>query len=63
MTSYEETQERMRFEDDVRRVAEAIWSLQPGECQPEHYTNDPKINELDGLARLRDVIHLRVFWV
>lgn len=35
-TEYEENRE---FEAEVRRVAEAVWGLAPGECQPEHYSN------------------------
>jgi hypothetical protein len=48
----------MGFEAEVRRIAEAVWSLAPGECQPEHYPSDPVVRELDGIARLRDVTHL-----
>ncbi|MGK2963716.1 MAG: hypothetical protein ACSLFK_16470 [Gemmatimonadaceae bacterium] len=47
-----------QFEDDVRRVAEAVWELPPGAIQPQHYTTDSVVRELDGLARLRDVTHL-----
>lgn len=50
--------QNMSFEADVRRVAEAVWNLEPGTCQPAHYENDPVIRELDGIARLRDVTHL-----
>ncbi|WP_442770894.1 NACHT domain-containing protein [Zoogloea ramigera] len=50
--------QNMSFEADVRRVAEAVWSLEPGACQPAHYENDSIIRELDGIARLRDVTHL-----
>lgn len=50
--------QNMTFEADVRRVAEAVWNLPPGTCQPMHYENDPVIRELDGLARLRDITHL-----
>jgi NACHT domain len=46
------------FENEARKTAEAIWGMAPGECQPEFYTTDPKVRELDGLARLRDVSHL-----
>ena len=46
------------FEHEVRKAAEAIWGMMPGECQPEFYTTDTKVKELDGLARLRDVSHL-----
>ena len=53
-----ELEKNLRFEADVRRVAEAIWGMRPGECQPQHYTNNPKIRELDGLIRLRDITHL-----
>lgn len=54
-TEYEENRE---FEAEVRRVAEAVWGLAPGECQPEHYSNDPIIRELDGIAPLRDMTHV-----
>lgn len=50
--------QNMSFEASVRRVAEAVWNLPPGTCQPSHYDNDPVIRELDGIARLRDVTHL-----
>lgn len=43
---------------EVRRVAEAVWGLTPGTCQPSFYPDDPQIQELDGIARLRDVTHL-----
>lgn len=46
------------FEQLVRRVAEAVWRLEPGACQPEWYRNDPILHELDGIARLPDVTHL-----
>src|SRR5689334_6130969 len=46
------------FEDDVRRVAEAVWGIEPGECQPEWYRNDPILHELDGIVRLRDITHV-----
>ncbi len=48
----------MTFEANVRRVAEAVWNLAPGMCQPMHYPNDPVVREIDGIARLRDVTHL-----
>lgn len=48
----------MAFEAQVRRVAEAVWNLPPGRCQPTYYPNDPVVSELDGIARLRDVTHL-----
>ncbi len=50
--------QNMTFEADVRRVAEAVWNMEPGSCQPMHYESDPVIRELDGIARLRDVTHL-----
>lgn len=46
------------FEDLVRRVAEAVWRLEPGGCQPEWYRGDPILRELDGIARLPEVTHL-----
>ena len=48
----------MNFEAEVRRVAEAVWNLEPGQCQPSHYPNDTVVREIDGIARLRDVTHL-----
>lgn len=48
----------MQFEANVRQVAEAVWGLAPGDCQPSHYEGDSVIQELDGIARLRDVTHL-----
>ncbi len=46
------------FEDLVRRVAEAVWRLEPGGCQPEWYRGDPILHELDGIARLPEMTHL-----
>ena len=48
----------MGFEAEVRYIAEAVWHLEPGTCQPHHYANDPVVREIDGIARLRDVTHL-----
>lgn len=48
----------MSFEAEVRRIAEAVWHLDSGLCQPMHYSNDPVVREIDGVARLRDVTHL-----
>lgn len=48
----------MEFEAEVRRIAEVTWNLEPGECQPSHYSDNPVIRELDGIARLRDCTHL-----
>lgn len=48
----------MQFEDEVRWTAEAVWRLEPGSCQPSHYSNDQVVRELDGIVRLRDVTHL-----
>ncbi|GAA5533703.1 hypothetical protein [Deinococcus aluminii] len=53
-----EYKENMEFEAEVRRVAEAAWGLEPGECQPQHYEGNRSIRELDGVARTRDVTHL-----
>lgn len=50
--------QNMGFEAEVRRVAEAVWNLEPGSCQPTFYPNDPVVREVDGIARLRDVTHL-----
>lgn len=50
--------ENMAFEAEVRRVAEAVWNLEAGQCQPMHYVDDPVVREIDGIARLRDVTHL-----
>jgi len=48
----------MNFEAEARWIAEAVWGLEPGSCQPSHYPNDPVVREIDGIARLRDVTHL-----
>lgn len=48
----------MNFEAEVRRIAEAVWDLPPGHCQPMHHPDDPVVREIDGIARLRDVTHL-----
>lgn len=53
-----ERDKNMAFEAEVRRIAEAVWGLLPGECQPMHYADDPVVRELDGMARMRDVTHL-----
>ena len=53
-----ERKQNMGFEADVRRVAEAVWNLEPGMCQPMHYPDNAAVRELDGVARLRDVSHL-----
>lgn len=50
--------ENMDFEAEVRWIAEAVWRLEPGACQPSHYPGDPVVREIDGIARLRDVTHL-----
>jgi len=50
--------QNMGFEAEVRYIAEAVWNLAPGECQPNHYPDDPVVREIDGIARLRDVTHL-----
>lgn len=50
--------ENIAFEDEVRRVAEAVWRLEPGDCQPAWYKDDPILHELDGIARLRDITHV-----
>ena len=47
----------MTFEAEARRVAEAVWRLVPGTCQPMHYPNDPVVREIDGIARLRDITY------
>jgi hypothetical protein len=48
----------MTFEAEMRRAAEAVWNVPPGDCQPKRYLNDPKIGELDGLVKTRDITHL-----
>ena len=50
--------ETMAFEAEVRSTAEAIWGLEPGDCQPEHYSDNPKIRELDGIAKVNETTHL-----
>jgi hypothetical protein len=58
MNTKHDYQQTMDFEDEARRVAEAVWGLAPGECQPEHYADQMYLRELDGIVRLRDVTHL-----
>ena len=48
----------MKFEAEVRWIAEAVWGLEPGSCQPSYYPDDPVVREIDGIARLRDITHL-----
>lgn len=48
----------MEFEAEVRRVAEAVWNLERGSCQPKHYSNQKDLTELDGYAETRETIHL-----
>jgi hypothetical protein len=50
--------DNMGFEAEARRIAEVVWHLEPGKCQPMHYQQDPVVREIDGIARLRDVTHL-----
>lgn len=51
-------EQNMAFESEVRFIAEAVWNLEPGSCQPNHYPDDKVVREIDGIARLRDVTHL-----
>jgi hypothetical protein len=48
----------MSFEDEVRRTAEAVWGLEVGTCQPEHYNDNFKIKELDGIVNIFGVVHV-----
>ena len=48
----------MNFEEEVRYIAEALWNLPAGSCQPTQYVGDPVVRELDCIARRRDVTHL-----
>ena len=50
--------QNMAFEAEVRYIAEAVWNMSCGSCQPSHYPGDPVVREIDGIARLRDVTHL-----
>lgn len=58
MSTRQEQEEQRHFEDEVRRVAEAVFNMAPGECRPAHYGDAGPLHELDGLARLRDVTHV-----
>jgi hypothetical protein len=51
-------EETRAFEAEVRRIAEVMWGLNPGECQPEHYEKAAPLHELDGMARLPEITHL-----
>jgi hypothetical protein len=50
--------ENMNFEAEVRRAAEAVWNVPPGQCQPKRYLGDLSVGEIDGVVYLRDVTHL-----
>lgn len=58
MSKVLENQENMAFETEVRRVAEAVWGLEPGACKPEFYSSNRVITELDGIAKLPREMHL-----
>lgn len=58
MTMGESYKANMKFEAEVRYIAEAVWGVEPGECQPTHYPDNKKVRELDGVIRSRDVTHL-----
>lgn len=47
-----------QFEDDVRRVADALFEVPPGECKAQIYTKASRQIEIDGVARSRHVVHL-----
>jgi hypothetical protein len=46
------------FEDEVRRVADALFDLPAGACKPENYTKGRTTVEVDGVARSRGIVHL-----
>lgn len=50
--------ENMDFEAEVRRVAEAVWGLGPGDCNPKYYEMEKGISEIDGFAETRETINL-----
>jgi hypothetical protein len=47
----------LAFEDEVRRVAEGVWGLEPGTCQPKSYTV-ANLYEVDAVVPLRDITHV-----
>lgn len=51
-------QDNRSFEDDVRRVAEALFELPPGDCKSEMYTKGKRQIEIDGVARCRNIVQL-----
>lgn len=46
------------FEDEVRRVADALFDLSPGDTKPEIFSKGSRRVEIDGVARSRHVVHL-----
>lgn len=50
--------ENMGFEVQVRRTAEAVFSVPPGSCEPKRYIGDKDVGEVDGIVVLRDLVHL-----
>ena len=46
------------FEEHVRRVADALFELSPGQCKPKMYKHRRRTAEIDGVAVTRDVTHL-----
>lgn len=56
MGRYSDTRQ---FEDEVRKVADSLFRLEPGECKSQVFNvdNSKKI-EIDGVASTKDLIHL-----
>jgi hypothetical protein len=50
--------ENMGFEAYVRRIAEAVFSVAPGSCEPKRYLGEKDVGEVDGVVVLRDIIHV-----
>jgi hypothetical protein len=48
----------VKFEDQVRQVAAAVWGLEPGQCQPAEYHANQKLREIDAIVVVNDVLHL-----
>lgn len=50
--------ENRLFEDDVRRTADMLFQMEPGECKPELYAKGGRTVEIDGVAKTRHITHL-----
>lgn len=58
MTNQNSREDNARFENEVRRTAEAVWGLQQYSCRAKPYPSSSGLDELDGYVETRDATHL-----